>query len=167
MGVLIYGVRERFSIEIGPRRKGWGDTPIRQIDVWAANYRLTYDGNEARPSTEGSHLEDTIDRLLSDQYPELPYRDSAAEETHTRLLTEGEDVQQPYRFMGWWGSITSHLHAFLFRKGSDVVITVSFQKHGCPQPEDQGRVISTQLPERELLLILHRAAVSLVRDRLC
>jgi hypothetical protein len=62
-----------------------------------------------------------------------------------------------------WGPTTDNVQSFLFRRGPDAVITFEFCRESHPRPEEVGQVFVAQLPERELLRVLHQAVCALRR----
>jgi hypothetical protein len=69
-----------------------------------------------------------------------------------------------YRFMAW-GPTTDNVRAVLFREGDTASMPFSFWRESHHDPAELGRVFVAELPERELLWVLHEAAWALAWGR--
>lgn len=85
----------------------------------------------------------------------MPWPEMSPVETHRRLRAT-DDYGRQFRFMHW-GTTTDNLLSYLFRYGDAATITAEFLHQPDDYPPVLGQVFVAELPERELLLILHEA----------
>ena len=137
---------------------------LRQVDVWAAGRWLTCDDNAAYLPSFTASVERSLGRLLTG--PEglnlsRPYTELSVADNLCRMLAAADAGDNrdylSYRFLGW-GPTTDNVSAVLFREGGTVFIPFSFWRESHHEPSELGRVFVAELPERELLSVLHRAA---------
>lgn len=168
-----YGERERFAFEIGPPDREHPTTGTRRVDVYAAGRWLTCDDNSVYVPQFAYALEASIAWLLRDPafYKfSRPYPELSTEDNLRRLLADveagvsGGHEYRDYSFMNW-GPTSDNVSSCLFREGEAVHIAFSFARDTHHDPAELGKVFVAQLPERELLLILHRAAWDLAQGR--
>ena len=152
------GSRSRYAFVIGapdPQRPIVG---CREVDIYAASRWLTCVDSNAWLPQFTDVLMRTVHALLNDRPAEQtcrPYPRLSPEDNHRRLL---EDVGgQAYRFMDW-GPTTDTVIAHLFIENGVALIPFSFRSPDHPDPSERGKVFLAELPERELLRVLHRAA---------
>lgn len=168
-----YGERERFAFEIGPPDCEGPTTGTRRVDVYAAGRWLTCDDNTVYVQQFVYSLEGSIGRLLRNPtfYKSVrPYPELSIEENFRQLLVEaeagatGDYAYRDYLFMDW-GPTSDNVSSCLFREGETVHIAFSFWRESHHDPSELDKVFVAELPERELLLILHRAAWDLAQGR--
>jgi hypothetical protein len=166
-----YGERERFAIEIGSPDREHPTTGLREVDVYAAGRWLTCDDNTAHVGLFVGCAEGVISRLLTDPTFEdwsRPYPDLSIEDNYRRLLADaeaGSNEEYLRRRILHWGPLTDNISNCLFREGLTAYLAFSFWRPTHHDPSELGQVFIAELPERELLLILHRAAWDLAEGR--
>lgn len=144
-----FGDRERFAAQIDSVRE---ELRVRVVDLWAAGVSLCREDNAVYVPAFCLSVEAAVTWLLSDGDGDraLPHPDLSAEENHRRLRAGGYEERSPYRFLDW-GPTTDGLFALLFRRGGEVVLTVQFV-----DPPHEEQVFVAEMPERELLRVLHQ-----------
>jgi hypothetical protein len=109
-------------------------------------------------------VETLLDDHAADRY-RLPYPHVSIADNHRRLCrdaTAGADGEyQRCRFMNW-GSTTDNVLAHLFLADGLARIAFSFWREQHHDPVELGQIFVAELPERELLRLLHRAAWTIV-----
>jgi hypothetical protein len=151
-----FGHRERFAIEPGQVLQGTPTTGIRVVELWAAGRELCCDDDHAFVPQFCTAVEATITWLLSDHDRSFPHAELSPEDNHRRLQAGEYEDRSRYFFMDW-GPTTDSVSSYLFRRGTDAIITFEFWRPTHPRPDERGRVFVAELPERELLRSLHQA----------
>jgi hypothetical protein len=151
-----FGVRERFAVEVGAVVSGDPTTGLREVNLWAAGQELCCDDNAAFVPQFCLSVEATITWLLSESDRSLPYPELSPEENHRRLWAAEYGDRSQYTFMDW-GPTTDNMFALLFRRGPDAILTVEFCRPTHVRPDELGQVFVSELPEREVLRVLHQA----------
>lgn len=150
-----FGHPWHFAIEVeGPHPTS---NILHRVDLWAARQLLTCDDHWAFVSQFCRSLEHAIGWLLNDPDVPFPWPDLSPAENHRRLLETNDHRRQRHRFLDW-GPTTDNVAAFLFLRDRDAIITFEFGRPTHHKPEDLGHVFVAELPERELLRVLHAAA---------
>jgi hypothetical protein len=152
---MLHGTRSRFALAVGSHHPT--NSHLCEVDIFLANIWLTCDDNSAFVPQFTFNLDATIEWLLSTGPMKSPYPDQPAEQVHRLLDAAADGSVESCRFMQW-GPTTDNITAFIFRGDETVYITASFHRPTHPRPEELGRVFHAEIPERELILILHRAA---------
>jgi hypothetical protein len=161
-----FGRLSRFAITVGEILSDNGSS--RRVDVWAASHWLTCDDNTVYVPHFAGRLQHAVRGLLSDpQYrrgrpcPELSVADNyrrlrtAAETDNTEFLT--------YRFMDW-GPTADNVGMLLFREEGTAYLPFSFWRPDHHVPSELGKVFVAELPEWELMRVLHDAAWAIMWD---
>jgi hypothetical protein len=162
--VPTFGVRSQFAFVIGPRDPARPISGVRDVDVYAAGHWLTCDDSHAYLPHFTQCLMREVSALLDDDsrgrftrpYPELSPADN-----HRRLRAEARDGDNRahlyHRFMDW-GPTSDNVSAHLFVGDGIASIPFSFWRPEHHDRSELGQVFIAELPERELLRVLHRAA---------
>jgi hypothetical protein len=156
MAILKFGERNLFALEVGPPSDDRPTMGMRDVDIWAAGIELTCDDNSAFVPQFCMSVEATITWLLSDDDRSMPYPELTLEENHRRLRAEDYGECSPFFFMDW-GPTTDNLANFLFRRGSEMLLTFEFWRAEHPRPSELGKVFVVAVPERKLIRCLHQA----------
>jgi hypothetical protein len=149
-----FGHPWHFAIEVEERRPP--DRMFTRVDLWAARQLLTCDDPHPYIPQACCDLEHGIGGLLAEPDLALPWPGLSPEENHRRLVADGYDARRRFRFLDW-GPTTDNIRWHIFIRGKDAIITVEFIRPDHHTPADLGRVFVAELPERELLLVLHNA----------
>ena len=154
-----FGHTSQFAIEVeGYRASNRADG---RVDLWVARQLLTCDDPHPYIPLVCGSLDRTIGWLLSESNLALPWPDLPPEENHRRLLADDESRWR-FRFLDW-GPTTDNVLWHIFIRGKNAIITAEFCRPTHHNPADLGRVFVAELPERELLLVLHNT-VSYLRQ---
>jgi len=157
----VFGSQAEFQIVIADPKPGEMESGHRTVEIYGAGRWLTCDDNTVKVPHFPVLIGCTLSRLLTPGGLEFPYPGLSAEETHRRLLEGGNDVASfSYRFLNW-GPTTDNVSSHIFRRRADVVLTFSFWRESHPYPNELGMVFVTEMPERDLLQILHEAEMAL------
>ena len=93
-----------------------------------------------------------------------PYPDLSPADNHRRLCAEtkaGDNgTYLRYRFLDW-GPTTDNVSAHLFLADGVASIPFSFRRESHHDPSERGQVFVAELPERELVQVLHKTAWAL------
>jgi hypothetical protein len=154
----VIGEGANFAIVPGPYVPD--DPLIREVSIFLSGRWLTCDDDHAFVPQFAYSLERTIIWLLSTDRIDPPHPGGSPEQLHRMLLACQDGSSERHRFMDW-GPTTDNFHAFIFRNGDRIRITCSFWRPSHHRPEELGQVFHSELSERELLLILVRAASDL------
>ena len=159
----MFGLRSRFGFVIGGPAHG-----PREVDVYAAGRWLTCDDSRAYVPQFRDGLMRTIGGLLEDGVAERfrrPYPELSPEDNHRRLWADAEAGDNAaylaYRFMDW-GPTTDNVIAHLFLENDTALIPFSFWRPTHHEPSEREQVFLAELPQRELLRVLHGAAWELM-----
>jgi hypothetical protein len=130
----------------------------REVDIYAAGRWLTcVDGSAYLPQFTHA-LMGTVHTLLDERPAEeicRPYPHLSPADNHRRLREDAGG--QAYRFMDW-GPTTDNVIAHLFIENGVALIPFSFRSADHHDPSERGKDFLAELPERELLRVLHEAA---------
>jgi hypothetical protein len=143
---------------------GHADHRTRQVDVYAAEHWLTCDDHNVYvPQFVESLRQDIGELLFGDacRRRRRPYPDCSPEENHRRLLAQAEAGDNS-RFLELyfmdWGPTADNVSATLFLEDGVAFMPFSFWRPEHHDPTELGKIFVAELPERELLHILHEAA---------
>jgi hypothetical protein len=154
----VIGEGSNFAIIPGPYVP---DSPqVREVSIFLAGRWLTCDDDHAFVPQFAYSLERTIIWLLSTDRIDPPHPEGTPEQVHRMLLASNDGLPERYRFMDW-GPTTDNVIAFIFRDADRIRITCSFWRATHHRPDELGQVFHAELSERELLLILVKAASDL------
>lgn len=156
-----FGHTWNFAVEV--ERRDPDNPQLRRVDLWAARQLLTRDDPWAYVPQFCLSVERTISWLLREPKIGLPWPDLAPAENHRRLLAADDGSREPYWFP-MWGPTTDNVTGNLFRRERDVIFTFEFWRPTHHIPADLGRVFVAELPEQELLLVMHEAVSYLRRN---
>jgi hypothetical protein len=167
--VKTFGDRSRFCIEVGPAVADRPPAELRRVDVWAADRWLTCDDNLAFLPSFTASVAGTLGWLLtySDAFSlRRPHPELSVADNHRRLLVYAEAGDNrdhlTYRFMCNWGPTADNVMAHVFLEGRRAYLPFSFWREHHHDPSELGQVFVVELPEREVLWVLHKAAWALV-----
>src|SRR5688572_23806828 len=146
------------------------DPKQRLVDVYAAGRWLTCDDNTAyTPHFAGclAHAAEWI--LRNDESTSVfrrPFPELSPAEKHRKLLAaakgDGDNTRHlQYRFIDW-GPTALNGRAHLFVSDGIASSPFSFWRPGHHEPTGPGQIFVAELPERELVRVLHQAAWELV-----
>jgi hypothetical protein len=137
---------------------------LRLVEIWVADQHITCDDSWAYLPTFCGDLDYSISMLLQDHYQSLPWPDLSPAQTHNRLHEMDDGTAERFWALNW-GPTTDNVYALLFRQGQNVILTFEFWRPSHHNPADLGKVFTVELPERELLRVLHMTSVFLRSDR--
>jgi hypothetical protein len=96
-----------------------------------------------------------------------PYPELSPAANHRKLLAAAEAgdnrLYLGYRFMNW-GPTSDNVSMNLFREAGTAILAFSFWREDHHDPSELGQVFVAELPERELLSVMHEAAWSIMWD---
>jgi len=159
-------------MEVGPLPPEHPAPSLRRVDIWAADRCLTCDCNSAFLPSFTASVANSLGHLLTN--PEnlvfhRPYAEMSVSDNLSRMLTAAEAGNNQkylsYRFLDW-GPTTDNISAVLFRENDKVFIPFSFWRESHHDPSELGQVFVAELPERELLWVLHSTAWVLAFGRI-
>jgi len=170
--VLTFGIRSRFCMEIGPLDPDHPTAGLRRVDIWAADRWLTCDDNSVYLPSFTASVANSLGHLLTN--PEnlichRPYAEVSVADNLRRMLAAAEAGNNSrylsYRFMDW-GPTTDNVSAVLFRENDVAFMPFSFWRESHHESSELGQVFVAELPERELLWVLHCTAWALAIGRI-
>jgi hypothetical protein len=163
----MFGLPSRFGCVIGPPDEQWPTNGLRQVDIYAAGKWITCDDSNAYVPHFANLLMATVHGLLANDRAERyrrPDPSASAADNHRRLCAAaaaGDDAQhRACRFMDW-GPTTDNVHAHLFLEDGMAIIPFSFWRDHHHDPTELGQVFVAELPEPELIRLLHKTAWTL------
>ena len=163
--MAMIGVKSRLSF-VFPN-EGITSNGLHEVDIYAAGRWLTCEDSNAHLPTFVNCMRGELDLLLDDGAAEFyrrPYPDLSPADNHRRLRAEAKagenDAYLRYRFLDW-GPTTDNVSAHLFLADGVASIPFSFPRPGHHDPSERGQVFVAELPERELVQILHKTAWAL------
>jgi|SRR5688572_18766059 len=160
------GQRSRFAFVIGPPAPEGKSADHREVDIYAAGRWVTSDDSVAYVPQFVDGLRHTLAHLLrrgAEGGFVLPRAEMSVADNHRRLLggPETEDARLAHAFMNNWGPTTDNVLAHLFLRDGMALVSFSFWRPTHHDPRELGEVFVAELPERELLWVLHEAAWTL------
>ena len=158
----VFGNRSRFCIEIA-------SAPVlqrtRTVDIWAAGHWLTCDDNAVDVPQFTESVRSSLRYLLEPVDPDRegrPFPELTVADNFSRLRST-TDLHRSYSFLDW-GPTTDNTEAVLFRAAETAFVPFAFWRPEHHLPSELGQVFVAELPERELLSVLHHAAWALTGD---
>lgn len=160
-----FGHRSRFCFVVG---KDDPDRCSRKVDIYAAGRWLTCRDNSVHVPTFEDRLVRAVTRLLDNDNGDRfrrPYPELSPAENYVRLRAgatrEAQVFDSGYRFMDWCET-TDNFRAHLYIDSGVASIPFSFQPTGHHDASELGQVFVAELPERELIRVIHQAACELI-----
>jgi hypothetical protein len=161
-----YGQLTRFAITVGEILSEDGHS--RRVDVWADHRWLTCEDDNVYVPHFAGRLQRSLDSLLCDpQYRRgRPFPELSVEDNYRRLLANAEADNAEYlsyQFMDW-GPTADNVGMLLFQEEGTAYLPFSFLRADHHATEERGKVFVAELPEWELVRVLHDAAWAIIWD---
>jgi hypothetical protein len=159
MNVRWFGTKDRFAMKVGdfyPTNRS-----LRLVEIWAAGQHLSCDDSWAYLPVFCTDLDWSIAAILTDRDRSLPWPELSPAETHRRLYNIDDGKREQFWDLLHWGPTTDNVSPLLFQRGQNVILTFEFWRPTHHNPADLGKIFTVELPERELLRVLHGASVFL------